>query len=310
MKRSWLMLPAALAVCGWGSAVAQEPEKQVITVPGFANFAEIDPLDNTVWINNENRVEHWSTSGKLGQIVMAKPCGAMIIVARNLWAADCTARTLNRIDTASLKITASIPTGLASRGEFNVAYGAGSLWVPSDNSGVISRIDPDTLKVTASITVDPGTWYLVFGYGSLWAASSTQGSLQRIDPATNSVVHRTAMGNEPGFIAVGEGGVWVQEQGDGTVARVDLTTGEINGRVRIGAKLKWGEITAGGGKIWLRTTEDQLFAVIDPKTLAIRARIGKQIGSGALRYTDAGLWTTEHDIDTMTWWPHPETIGN
>jgi DNA-binding beta-propeller fold protein YncE len=310
MKRSWLMLPVIAAACAWSPVVAQEIEKHVISVPGFANFAEIDPKDNTVWINNQERVEHWSTQGKLGQIVMGKPCGAMVIVARDLWAADCKDGTLNRINTRTLKKTASVTTGMASPGEFNVAYGAGSLWVPSDTKGVISRVDPKTRKITATIKVDPDTWYLVFGYGSLWAASSTHKSLQKIDPGTNTVVHKTATGNEPGFLAAGEGGIWVQEQGDGTVARVDPDTGEVNGRVKIGAKLKWGEVTAGGGKIWLRTTEDQMFVVIDPKTLAIKARIGDQIGSGALRYVKAGLWTTEHDIKTMTWWPHPETIGN
>lgn len=290
--------------------VAHPPEKQVISVPGFANFAEIDSRDNSVWINNESRVEHWSAQGKLGQIIMEKPCGAMVLVGSNLWAADCSNGTVNRIDTASLKITASIKTGLASPGEFNIAYGDGSLWVPSDSKGVVSRIDPDALTVTARITVAPDTWYLVYGYDALWAASSTHTILQKIDPRDNSVVHKVVTGKEPGFLAAGEGGLWIQEQGDGTVARVDPVTGEINGRVKIGKALKWGEVTAGGGKIWLRTTEDQMFVVIDPKTLAIKARIGEQIGSGALRYVDAGLWTTEHDIDTMTWWPHPEAIGN
>lgn len=310
MRFSRFIIAAAAGVCGWVPAGAQEPERTVIPVPGFANFAEIDPRDNTVWINNEERVEHWSTAGKLGEIVMGKPCGAMFIVGANLWAADCKDGTLNRIDTATLKITASIATGLASPGEFNVAYGGGSLWVPSRSEGVISRVDPETLKVTATIAVDPDTWYLVYGYDALWAASSTHNSLQRIDPATNLVTHKTVTGEQPGFLAVGEGGVWVQNQGDGTLARVDPVTAEVNGRVKIGDKLKWGEVTAGGGKIWLRTTEDQMFVVIDPKTLAIRARIGPQIGSGALRYVDAGLWTTEHDIQTMSWWPHPETIGN
>jgi len=305
--RYGLFIAVAVTATGLGAA---EPEKHVIAVPGFANFAEIDPRDDSVWINNQDRVEHWSTGGKLGQLVMGKPCGAMVLVGSDLWAADCKAGTLNRIDTATLKVTASIVTGLASPGEFNVAYGAGSLWVPSASKGEIARVDPHTLKVTATITVDPDTWYLVFGYGSLWAASSTHNSLQRIDPATDKIVHKEVMGSAPGFLAVGEGGVWVQEQGDGTVARVDPATGVTNGRVRIGEKLKWGEVTAGGGKIWLRTTEDQMFVVIDPKTLAIKARIGPQIGSGALRYVPAGLWTTEHDIKTMTWWPHPETIGN
>lgn len=311
MKCAWLSIPVmASLLFAWTAVAAQEPERQVIAVPGFANFAEIDPEDHTVWINNENRIEHWSLDGKLGELVMGKPCGDMEAIGRDLWAADCADGTLNRIDMDTMEKTASVTTALASPGEFNVAFGAGSLWVPSDGMGLISRVDPKTLKITATITVDPDTWYLAFGYGSLWAASSTHNSLQRIDPATNTVVYKITTGNEPGFLAAGEGGVWVQEQGDGTVARVDPETGDVNGRVKIGDKLKWGEITAGGGKIWLRTTEDQMFVVIDPETLEIKARIGDQIGSGALRYTDEGLWTTEHDIQTMTWWPHPEKIGN
>jgi len=310
MTRFCSLLPFIIAGFAPSLAAAEEPEKQVLAVPGFANFAEIDPRDKTVWINNQNRIEHWSTTGKLGELVMGKPCGAISLVGSDLWAADCKDGTLNRIDTARLKITAKVKTGMASPGEFNVAVGAGSLWVPSDTKGVISRVDPKTLKVTAKIKVDPDSWYLVFGYGSLWAASGPHNSLQRIDPATNRVVHRVAVGSAPGFLAAGEGGIWVQEQGDGTVARVDPETGDVNGRVKVGKTLKWGEVTAGGGKIWLRTTDDQMFVVIDPRTLAIKSRIGPPIGSGALRYIDAGLWTTEHDIQTMTWWPHPEKIGD
>jgi virginiamycin B lyase len=112
MNRLWMMATAAATACISMPAAAQEVAKQVIAVPGFANFAEIDPRDNTVWINNQERIEHWSTAGKLGQIVMEKPCGAMFIVGADLWAADCKDGTLNRIDTASLKITAGVTTGM------------------------------------------------------------------------------------------------------------------------------------------------------------------------------------------------------
>ena len=47
----------------------------------------------------------------------------------------------------------------------------------------------------------------------------------------------------------------------------------MTGRVKIGAELKYGDIDTGGGKVWLRTTEDQTFVVIDPDSLAIRARV-------------------------------------
>lgn len=289
-------------------ALAAQPREHVIDVPGFADFLAVD--DKSVWVTNAGRVERWSRKGRLAQVAMSKPCGAMAILDGSLWVADCKENALVRIDTRKAVKIATIATGLASTGELNVVAGAGSIWVASDNmAGAVSRIDPATNAVIATIKVDPGTWYLAFGHGYLWAVSSEARSIQRIDPATNAVTKRTALGKQPGFLAAGEGAVWVQEQGDGTVARIDPASGEITGQVKVGAELKYGDIDTGGGKVWLRTTEDQTFVVIDPASLAIKARMGKADGSGALRYTAKGLWTSAHDVHTLTWWPKPGKIG-
>jgi DNA-binding beta-propeller fold protein YncE len=283
-------------------------DEEVISVPGFADFLAID--GKSVWATNKGRVERWSRKGKLAEVPMDRPCGAMAISEGSLWVADCTKGTLNRIDTKTAKITATIATGIANpQGELNVIAGAGSIWVASEEKGVVARVDPKTNSVTASIAVDAGTYYLTFGFGSVWAVSAAQQTVQRIDPASNSVTKRTAVGKMPGFLTAGEGAVWVQEQGDGTVARIDPVSGDVSGRVKVGDNLKWGDIDTGGGKVWLRTTDDQTFAVIDPKTLAIRARVGKASGSGALRYTKAGVWTSAHDLHTLSWWKKPGAIG-
>lgn len=298
------MAMAALSI----PALAAPPREQVIDVPGFADFLAVD--GDSVWVTNAGRVERWSRKGRLAQVAMSKPCGAMAILDGSLWVADCKENALVRIDTDKAVKTATIATGLASTGELNVVAGAGSVWVASDNvAGAIARVDPATNAVIATITVDPGTWYLAFGHGYLWAVSSDARSIQRIDPATNAVTKRTALGKQPGFLAAGEGAIWVQEQGDGTVARIDPASGEVTGRVKISAELKYGDIDTGGGKVWLRTTEDQTFVVIDPDSLAIRARVGKADGSGALRYTAKGIWTSAHDVHTLTWWPKPARIG-
>ena len=295
----------ALAVgCASIASAAEAQTEQVITVPGFADFLAVE--GKTVWATNHGRVERWSRKGKLAEVVMSHPCGAMATTHHSLWVADCKDGTLNRIDTRKAEITATIATGIANpKGELNVVAGAGSIWVASDAKGVIARVDPVTNRVIASIPVDPGTYYLAFGLGSLWAVSSERQSIQRIDPRTNTVVKSTALGKEPGFLAAGAGAVWVQEQGDGTVARIDPRTGEVSGRVKVGAALKYGDIDTGRGVVWLRTTEDQTFAVIDPKTMTVLARVGKQEGSGALRYTHSGIWTSAHDVHTLTWWPKP-----
>jgi DNA-binding beta-propeller fold protein YncE len=191
----------------------------------------------------------------------------------------------------------------------NVVAGAGSIWVASDKTGVVARIDPATNTVIASVKVSPGSCYLAFGEGALWVVSAGSQTVQKVDPASNTAVTTTTLRKAPGFLAAGEGGVWVQEQGDGTVARIDPVTGGITGRVKIDATLKWGDIDTGGGKVWLRTTVGQTFVVFDPKSLAIVARVGPAAGSGALRYTAEGIWTSAHDVHTLSWWADPASIG-
>ena len=310
--RQLLGLAALLAAGCVSPAPAPAPlihEQQILAVPGFADFLVVD--GQAVWATNKGRVERWSRQGKLAEVAMAHPCGAMAVMAGSLWVADCGDGTLNRIDILTARKVAVIPTGIANpRGELNVVAGAGSIWVPSDDAGTIARVDPASNRVTASIHVDPGTYYMAFGLGSLWAVSARSQSLQRIDARTNAVVKRTPLGREPGFLVAGEGAVWVQEQGDGTVARIDSRTGELTGRVKVADNLIYGDIDAGGGEVWLRTTADQTFVVIDPKSMRIRARVGKASGSGALRYTPAGVWTTAHDLHTLSWWSTAAIAAN
>ncbi|MBT0667590.1 YncE family protein [Novosphingobium profundi] len=296
------MLAATVAGLATLSTPALAEGEQVIKVPGFADFLAVD--GDTVWTTNRGRVEQWSHVKKLAEVPLGHPCGAMSIAAGSLWVADCGAGTVNRIDIASGKLVAAIYTGIANpKGELNVAAGGGSVWVANNPNGEVARIDPATNTIMARITVDPGTWYLAFGLGKLWAVSADQQSLQRIDPATNTVTGRTALGKTPGFLAAGEGAVWVQEQGDGTLARVDPESVTVTTRIKVGDNLKWGDIDTGDGKVWLRTTDDQVFAVIDAATNAISARWGKAAGSGALRFTPEGVWTTAHDEHTLSWWP-------
>ncbi|MCJ2188464.1 Vgb family protein [Novosphingobium beihaiensis] len=305
LKLMFLMATAGLAAI---APPALAEGEQVIKVPGFADFLAVD--GDTVWTTNKGRIERWSRAGKLAEVPLARPCGTMAIAYGALWAANCADGAINRIDMGKAKVTATIKTGIASpMGELNVVAGAGSIWIASDNAGQISRIDPDTNAVTATIKADPGTWYLAFGFGSLWAVSASEQTLQRIDPETNAVTSKTPLGKQPGFLAAGAGAVWVQEQGDGTVARIAPESGEVVSRIKVGDNLKWGDIDTGDGKVWLRTTDDQVFAVIDPETDAVEARFGEAAGSGALRYTPSGVWTTAHDEHTLTWWPNAALEG-
>lgn len=305
---------ASVALCALLPSCAEEPAagqetgalemaELEIEVPGFADFLAVD--GDTVWVTNAGRVEQWSTGGKLATVEMPQPCGTMAMAFGSLWVANCKGGEVYRIDPKTAKVIATIPVGLGPSGELNVVAGAGSVWAPNATKGTIARIDPETNGVTTTVGVTGGTSYLAFGFDALWAVSGEGETLQRIDPSSDTVTHTIPLGKTPGFLAAGEGAVWVQEQGDGTLAQVDPETVAVTGRVKVGDNLKWGDIDTGGGKVWLRTTDDQTFAVIDPQSLEILARAGKPSGSGAIRYTPAGIWTSAHDLESLSWW----TVG-
>jgi hypothetical protein len=289
-----------------GDAVGPVPNlaENAMKVPGFADFLVVD--GDAVWVTNDGRVEKWSPAGLQAKADVPRPCGTMAIAAGSLWVANCKGDEVWRINLATAQVEAKIATGLANpKGETNVVAGAGAVWVPSDPAGKVARIDPATNTVTATVTVVPETWYLAWGFDALWAVSSEGKLLQKIDPATAKVTGTTALGDTPGFLAAGEGAVWVQEQGDGSVAKVDPVSLKVAGRTQVGNNLKWGDIDTGDGAVWLRTTDDQTMVVIDAASLKIRARMGAAVGSGALRWTPEGVWTSAHDNQTLSWWSAP-----
>ena len=287
-------------------------DEKIIEVPGFVDFLVID--GDTVWATNatsreEGMVEQWSTDGLVASVKMPRPCGTMALAEGFIWQASCPELSVYKINAETAEIDAILKTGIAEpRGETNVVAGAGSVWVPTDAEGVISRIDPTTNEVIASVEVVPGTFFLAFGEGALWAVASGENLLQRVDPETNAVTGSVKLGEQPGFLTAGEGFVWVQEQGDGTVAKIDPEKLEVVARTKVGESLLYGDIDVADGKVWLRTTEDQTFVVIDVASTEILARVGRPEGSGAIRYSPKGIWTSAHDVESINWWT-PATQG-
>lgn len=276
-------------------------QEKALEAPGFVDFLTVD--GDEVWVTNRGRVERFSTQGKQGEVAVPRPCGTMAALDGMLWAANCDGGNLYRINMASAEIEAIIETGVGNLdGETNVVAGAGSIWIPNKAEGSIARVDPANNEVIAEIEVVPGTFFLAFGFDQLWAVSSDARLLQSIDPSTNSVTGTAALGNQPGFLAAGEGAVWVQEQQDGTVARIDPDRLTVEGRTKVGETLLWGDIDTGNGSVWLRTTEDQTFVQIDAETGEILGRFGEPTGSGAIRFTPKGVWTSAHDVERISWW--------
>ncbi|MVM34136.1 YncE family protein [Spirosoma sp. HMF4905] len=312
---SFLLL--SYAVRGQQSSLSTElPITNVATVvlklDGYPDF--LVPDNNNVWITNVKRIDKLSptTNKPILSVPVPEPCGAMAVGFGAVWVANCSDKSIYRIDRLTGKLVAKIPTGLADKhGELSLAVGDGSVWVLSDSTGILARIDPKTNKLQATIRVLPFSYCVAFGYGAVWITNTGQGknrpgagtnagSVQRIDPQTNKVVVTIPTGMVPRFLAVGENGVWTLNQGDGSVSRIDPYTNKLIATIDVKATGLGGDIAAGAGKVWVRGNKTVFLATINPKTNSVDKRYGPISGSGAVRVTnDKSVWISSHDINTV-----------
>jgi virginiamycin B lyase len=103
----------------------------------------------------------------------------------------------------------------------------------------------------------------------------------------------------PRFLTAGEGAIWVLNQGDGTVQRIDPATGEVVATIETDHPGLGGDITTGGGFVWV-TLKSVPLVQIDPKTNTVVALI-KGVGWGdAIRFGGGSLWISGHSIRRLT----------
>lgn len=303
-----LASPLIAATTGVAEAPPTLPLKPhavaTLKIAGYPDFLVAD--GDAVWVANEDRIEKLRADRRkpVATAHMPEPCGAMAVAFGSVWVASCKESALYRINHRTAAVEAVIRTGLADpKGELGIAAGAGSLWVPSDAQGVLSRIDPATNRVVATISVAPASYFAAFGFDAVWVSHTGHdgngGAVQRIDPRTNRVDATIPVGPSPRFLAVGEGGVWALNHGDGTVSRVDPHTGTLAATVALGVQERWGDIAAGAGRVWVRTTREALLWEIDPATNRIVRRYGPAAGSGAVRVAGGLVWVSAHDTRTV-----------
>jgi YVTN family beta-propeller protein len=231
-------------------------------------------------------------------VVAGAICLAMDVGFDSLWAGDCRARALLRIDPKSGEITATIPLPGTPLEETSVAAGEGSVWVTVDRPPRLVRIDPKTNRVTTTTDVPALAGALRAGLGGLWFASAS-GKLIRLDPQTGDRVAEIQAGKVPRFTAVGGGSVWVLNQADGTVSRIDPRTNTVVATITVSAQpVEGGDMAFGGGYAWARVS-DALVAQIDPDTNKVIRRFGEPEGSGSVVADDNAVWISAHDVETI-----------
>jgi hypothetical protein len=292
-------LPEAEDVTGLPGAIPGEP---------FPDFALA--LDNVVWISGVEPgiVGYDAVTGE--QRAAVETSDVMLAMDAGfgaLWAVEASdgqyPDTVLRIDPADGEVTARIPApepGVLP--ESSLAVTEDAVWAltgqfedPEDRS--LAAFDPAGGTVRDVFPAPPSAAAVRGGFGSLWI-SVEDGSVVRVDPADGSTQATVTTGAGSRFLTVTDDAVWVLNNVDGTVSRIDPATDEVVATVTVSAgSIEGGDIAAGEGSVWARTTEE-LATEVDVGTNEVVRVLGPPSGSGSVAVAGGMVWLTAHDVRT------------
>ena len=292
---NWLLLPLFWMVPAWCFAAEEiSADKLVVQaeIPRSGDFMGFG--FDSLWMMSggrlaritaaDNSVVDIETEGTIGKY------RGIAIGEEAIWIPDVGAKTLYKVDPATNNVVGKFQIHILSS-EGSIGVGEGAVWLTSDHDNTLLRLNPVTGAEEAAIALPgPGVGVLV-DFGSIWVTNYDDGDLYRIDAKSDAVIATVKLHKRPRFITSGGGSVWVFHQSDGTVQRLDGTTGELLATIETGLSGNGGDITYGGGYVWV-TSPGAPVAQIDPTTnLMIRLFKGFRMGD-AIRYGGGSLWVS------------------
>jgi streptogramin lyase len=170
------------------------------------------------------------------------------------------------------------------------------------NEAALTRFNPKTGAEEAKIPLPSPSSGVTAAFGSVWVTRTAGNELYRIDPETDQISATISVNSQPRFLASGEGSIWVLNQGDGTVQRVDGQSGEILATIEANAAGEGGDITVGGGSVWVTTMMVPVIR-IDPETNSFAGKFKRPSGvylGDAIRYGAGSLWISGNSIFRIT----------
>jgi len=301
-------------------AATTAPAEQDVTEAGATEVAVtgdwLSAGAEAIWLSNPPSREVYRLDPRTGAAVARinvpqGPCAASDFGFGSLWTATCDKPGLAEIDPATNHVSRHLPLGVGAvldGGEASIAAGEGAVWVVlqggCSESCAVARIDPRSLEVTARIPVRQGAAAVRAGEGAVWVTNPLKSLVQKIDPTSNRVVATTRVGPAPRFLAVGEGGVWTLNQQDGSVTRLDPPSGKAAATIPAEVVGQGGDITTGGGSVWVRGS-GYLLTRVDPETNGVATRYGPSSGSGAVIVGSGATWISAHDVGIVWRLPLP-----
>lgn len=229
-------------------------------------------------------------------------CLGIVSDAGRIWVATCGDGVMNEIDPKVDSIVRRIPLPIKRGREGAFAIAAGSFWIPDNvsdsSSSTIARVDARSGAVLSHVTTGARSDVAIAGFGSVWVASSGDNVVVRIDPSNDRVIARIPVGRSPKFMTAGEGALWVQNREDGSVSRIDPATNREIARIAAEAPTRAGDISAGGGFVWL-SVDGKPVTRIDPRSNAVTHQYVGGDGADAIRWGLGALWVADHKIGQL-----------
>jgi streptogramin lyase/predicted Ser/Thr protein kinase len=216
--------------------------------------------------------------------------------------------------TSSQPTTTAAGTGTARVGQTAtvdarpnaIAYTRGRVWVGSVRSGRLIGLAADGkgARRTIKLPWKSGTTSVAAGFGSLWVTNGDQARLVRIDPVSGHVQGDRLVGSGTADVVVtGEGAVWVGQRARratdpaSSIIKVDPRGGDT--KAILFGQEGVGDITTGGGYVWVPNRRRNRLSRIDPGS---GERRSTPIGFGKHRVAFGAdqVWVTNYDDGTIS----------
>jgi streptogramin lyase len=194
--------------------------------------------------------------------------------------------TLFRIDPATDRVIARIPTGVGGNG---LVIGREGLWVLQAN-GTLSEMDVLKRAVGRHIDVGAQAGGLALAGGFLWVTNNLEGTVYRVDPETEQIRPIDLAGGADA-IAGNDDGVWILDRSSGFVVRIDPQTGEVGDPIRVGQQSS--SIAVGGSAAWVPDpTEGAVWRVDAISGEPQEIPVARTPGPTWVSVGEGGVWVT------------------
>lgn len=209
---------------------------------------------------------------------------AVTVGAGSLWIARNDRRVVERMDPRSLKVTATIPTGVRVLG---MAGTDSAIWLAAYEDDTVLRIDPAVNLVNLTVHLIHGPAAFAISARSLWVSRTRGALVTKLDPQPGQPLIDAPTDGRPFPMAIAAGSLWVRNEQSSTVTRINEITGRVQATIQVDpfyGSDGFDSIAVANGKVWISGLN---LEEIDPATNRVRSLpiTGRPLAAG-----DGSLW--------------------